>query len=144
MLARTALAHITLGDQRRCANSHIPRLPARIPTLASSAGLTTLDSRSTASSRPQCRLPRVTERPSIIPRHHPTLVRSLATTLFAFVLWFRDITTEGTYLGDHTLIVQNGCQALHRTERWRLRSESQLLIEKMCRGGGRSQEYSET
>jgi cytochrome c oxidase subunit 3 len=30
------------------------------------------------------------------------------STLFAFILWFRDITTEGTYLGDHTLIVQKG------------------------------------
>lgn len=36
------------------------------------------------------------------------LVMGLARTFFAFVLWFRDITTEGTYLGDHTLIVQKG------------------------------------
>lgn len=36
------------------------------------------------------------------------LVLGFLSTLFAFVLWFRDITTEGTYLGDHTLIVQKG------------------------------------
>jgi cytochrome c oxidase subunit 3 len=35
------------------------------------------------------------------------LLGTLATT-FAFILWFRDMTTEGTYLGDHTLIVQKG------------------------------------
>lgn len=39
--------------------------------------------------------------------------RELATlgflaTLFAFILWFKDVTVEGTYLGDHTLIVQKG------------------------------------
>ncbi len=28
------------------------------------------------------------------------------STIFAFTLWFRDITTEATYLGDHTFIVQ--------------------------------------
>lgn len=32
----------------------------------------------------------------------------LTSTTFAFILWFRDITTEGTYLGDHTLLVQKG------------------------------------
>jgi cytochrome c oxidase subunit 3 len=26
----------------------------------------------------------------------------------AMVLWFRDVITEGTYLGDHTLQVQKG------------------------------------
>lgn len=36
------------------------------------------------------------------------LSMGLTRTFFAFVLWFRDITTEGTYLGDHTLIVQKG------------------------------------
>ena len=30
------------------------------------------------------------------------------SVVFAFALWFRDITVEGTYLGDHTLIVQKG------------------------------------
>src|SRR5438874_256221 len=35
------------------------------------------------------------------------ILGTLATT-FAFVLWFRDMTTEGTFLGDHTLIVQKG------------------------------------
>ena len=33
------------------------------------------------------------------------ILGTLATT-FALVLWFRDMTTEGTFLGDHTLIVQ--------------------------------------
>ena len=32
----------------------------------------------------------------------------LVATIFGFILWFRDIITEGTYLGDHTLIVQKG------------------------------------
>lgn len=36
------------------------------------------------------------------------LVLGFLSTLFAFILWFRDVTTEGTYLGDHTLIVQKG------------------------------------
>ena len=36
------------------------------------------------------------------------LTLGFLSTLFAFILWFRDITTEGTYLGDHTLIVQKG------------------------------------
>lgn len=35
------------------------------------------------------------------------ILGTLATT-FAFILWFRDMTTEGTFLGDHTLIVQKG------------------------------------
>lgn len=30
------------------------------------------------------------------------------SVVFAFTLWFRDVTIEGTYLGDHTLIVQKG------------------------------------
>lgn len=36
------------------------------------------------------------------------LILGFSATLFAFILWFRDVTTEGTYLGDHTLIVQKG------------------------------------
>lgn len=32
----------------------------------------------------------------------------LTCTTIAFILWFRDISTEGTYLGDHTLLVQKG------------------------------------
>nr|YP_010044450.1 cytochrome c oxidase subunit 3 [Trichosporon inkin]QPF23691.1 cytochrome c oxidase subunit 3 [Trichosporon inkin] len=36
------------------------------------------------------------------------LTLGFLSTFFAFVLWFRDITTEGTYLGDHTLTVQKG------------------------------------
>lgn len=36
------------------------------------------------------------------------LTLGFLATLFAFILWFRDVTTEGTYLGDHTLIVQKG------------------------------------
>lgn len=36
------------------------------------------------------------------------LTLGFLSTLFAFILWFRDVTTEGTYLGDHTLIVQKG------------------------------------
>jgi cytochrome c oxidase subunit 3 len=39
--------------------------------------------------------------------HGSTLLTlGFLATLFAFILWFRDVTTEGTYLGDHTLIVQ--------------------------------------
>jgi cytochrome c oxidase subunit 3 len=41
--------------------------------------------------------------------HGSTLLTlGFLSTLFAFILWFRDVTTEGTYLGDHTLIVQKG------------------------------------
>jgi cytochrome c oxidase subunit 3 len=41
--------------------------------------------------------------------HGSTLVTlGFLATLFAFILWFRDVTTEGTYLGDHTLMVQKG------------------------------------
>lgn len=29
-------------------------------------------------------------------------------TVFAMILWFRDVTFEGTYLGDHTSVVQQG------------------------------------
>lgn len=36
------------------------------------------------------------------------LTLGLLSTVFAFVLWFRDVITEGTYLGDHTMIVQKG------------------------------------
>jgi cytochrome c oxidase subunit 3 len=36
------------------------------------------------------------------------LTLGFTSTLFAFIFWFRDIATEGTYLGDHTLIVQKG------------------------------------
>lgn len=36
------------------------------------------------------------------------LTLGFLSTLFSFILWFRDVTTEGTYLGDHTLIVQKG------------------------------------
>jgi cytochrome c oxidase subunit 3 len=30
------------------------------------------------------------------------------STLFGMILWFRDVTIEGTYLGDHTFSVQKG------------------------------------
>ena len=41
--------------------------------------------------------------------HGSTLVTlGFLATLFALILWFRDVTTEGTYLGDHTLMVQKG------------------------------------
>lgn len=36
------------------------------------------------------------------------LALGLLSTIFAFTLWFRDIIIEGTYLGDHTLLVQKG------------------------------------
>jgi cytochrome c oxidase subunit 3 len=36
------------------------------------------------------------------------LTLGFLSTVFAFILWFRDVVTEGTYLGDHTLIVQKG------------------------------------
>jgi len=37
------------------------------------------------------------------------LVRvGFATTLGAMILWFRDVITEGTFLGDHTFLVQKG------------------------------------
>jgi cytochrome c oxidase subunit 3 len=41
---------------------------------------------------------------------HGGLLLTLGTlsTIGAFYLWFQDITTEGTYLGDHTFIVQKG------------------------------------
>ena len=32
----------------------------------------------------------------------------LATTVAAMTLWFRDVVTEGTFLGDHTFRVQKG------------------------------------
>ncbi len=37
-----------------------------------------------------------------------SLITGLVRTIRAFSLWFNDITTEGTYLGDHTLTVQKG------------------------------------
>jgi len=36
------------------------------------------------------------------------LTLGFLSTLFGFILWFRDIITEGTYLGDHTFAVQKG------------------------------------
>ena len=36
------------------------------------------------------------------------LTLGFLSTLSAFILWFRDIVTEGTYLGDHTFAVQKG------------------------------------
>ena len=36
------------------------------------------------------------------------LTLGFLSTLSAFILWFRDIITEGTYLGDHTFAVQKG------------------------------------
>jgi cytochrome c oxidase subunit 3 len=36
------------------------------------------------------------------------LTLGFLSTLFAMVLWFRDVVTEGTYLGDHTFAVQKG------------------------------------
>lgn len=32
----------------------------------------------------------------------------LATTVAAMALWFRDVVAEGTFLGDHTILVQKG------------------------------------
>lgn len=37
-----------------------------------------------------------------------SLLLSLLLTVFTMALWFRDVLTEGTYLGDHTLDVQAG------------------------------------
>lgn len=36
------------------------------------------------------------------------LTLGFLSVLFGFILWFRDIITEGTYLGDHTFAVQKG------------------------------------
>lgn len=36
------------------------------------------------------------------------LTLGFLATLFAMILWFRDVVTEGTYLGDHTAAVQKG------------------------------------
>nr|XP_031857137.1 uncharacterized protein CI109_007459 [Kwoniella shandongensis]KAA5524208.1 hypothetical protein CI109_007459 [Kwoniella shandongensis] len=36
------------------------------------------------------------------------LILGVLSVSFAFAYWFRDVTIEGTYLGDHTLIVQKG------------------------------------
>lgn len=36
------------------------------------------------------------------------LTLGFLSTLFAMILWFRDVTIEGTYLGDHTFPVQKG------------------------------------
>lgn len=36
------------------------------------------------------------------------LIIGLVATVGAIVLWFRDVITEGTYLGDHTRLVQKG------------------------------------
>ena len=36
------------------------------------------------------------------------LTLGFLSTLFAMILWFRDVTIEGTYLGDHTFAVQKG------------------------------------
>lgn len=36
------------------------------------------------------------------------LLIGLVATVGAMVLWFRDVVTEGTYLGDHTSVVQKG------------------------------------
>lgn len=36
------------------------------------------------------------------------LSSGLIATTSAFILWFRDVSTEGTYLGHHTLLVQKG------------------------------------
>ena len=33
---------------------------------------------------------------------------ALATVIVSMSLWFRDIVSEGTYLGNHTLAVQKG------------------------------------
>lgn len=30
------------------------------------------------------------------------------TTVFRIILWFRDVVTEATFLGDHTYVVQKG------------------------------------
>ncbi|TFH84661.1 cytochrome C oxidase subunit III, partial [Billgrantia azerbaijanica] len=32
----------------------------------------------------------------------------LTTTVSAMALWFRDVVAEGTFLGDHTILVQKG------------------------------------
>lgn len=36
------------------------------------------------------------------------LIIGLVSTIGAMCLWFRDVVTEGTYLGDHTRLVQKG------------------------------------
>ena len=36
------------------------------------------------------------------------LFLGLITTVGAMILWFRDVITEGTFLGDHTYVVQKG------------------------------------
>jgi len=42
-------------------------------------------------------------------QHSEVLVTlGFLSTLFAMILWFRDVTIEGTYLGDHTFAVQKG------------------------------------
>jgi cytochrome c oxidase subunit 3 len=33
---------------------------------------------------------------------------ALASVVYSMSLWFRDIISEGTYLGNHTLAVQRG------------------------------------
>ena len=37
-----------------------------------------------------------------------TLLLSLITVIYCMSLWFRDVISEGTYLGNHTLAVQRG------------------------------------
>ena len=42
-------------------------------------------------------------------QHSETLLTlAFLSTLFGFLLWFRDIIIEGTYLGDHSFAVQKG------------------------------------
>lgn len=36
------------------------------------------------------------------------VILGLLSVLFALILWFRVVTIEGTFLSDHTLIVQKG------------------------------------
>jgi len=36
------------------------------------------------------------------------LVAGFFATLFAMILWFRDVSAEGAYLGNHTFAVQKG------------------------------------
>jgi cytochrome c oxidase subunit 3 len=36
------------------------------------------------------------------------LVLGFVTTASSIALWFRDVVTEGTFLGDHTFLVQKG------------------------------------
>ena len=38
----------------------------------------------------------------------PLVIIGFLSTLFAMILWFRDVAAEGTFLGCHTFAVQKG------------------------------------